>query len=97
MALYRRPRVVTEPVAVTLLVIDALEQLGVAYAIGGSLASTVHGVVRATLDTDLVADLRREQAAPLVQALGPAFYADEAAIREAVERRSSFNLIHLSS
>ena len=41
MALYRRPRVVTEPVAVTLLVIDALEQLGVAYAIGGSLASTV--------------------------------------------------------
>ncbi len=88
---------VTEPVAVTLLVIDALEQLGAAYAIGGSLASTVHGVVRATLDIDLVADLRREQAAPLVQALGPAFYADEAAIREAVERRSSFNVIHLET
>ena len=48
----------SEPVAVTLLVIDALEALDVPYLIGGSLASAVHGVARATADTDLVADLR---------------------------------------
>ena len=35
---------VEEPIAVTLLVIDALEALGVPYFIGGSLASAVHGV-----------------------------------------------------
>ncbi len=31
---------------------DALETLGVPYVIGGSLASAVHGVVRATMDAD---------------------------------------------
>jgi len=52
----------TEPVAVTLLVVEALEALGVPYLIGGSLASAVHGVARATVDADLVADLRPEHA-----------------------------------
>jgi hypothetical protein len=37
-----------DPLAVTLLVIDALERVGAAYVIGGSLASTIHGVVRTT-------------------------------------------------
>ncbi len=87
----------TEPVAVTLLVVEALEALGVPYLIGGSLASAVHGVVRATLDVDLVADLRPEHAARFAQGLGNAFYADLDAIRDAIRRRSSFNLIHLET
>jgi hypothetical protein len=33
----------TEQIAVTLAVADALEALGVPYAIGGSLASALHG------------------------------------------------------
>jgi hypothetical protein len=45
-----------EPIAVTVLVTDALDALGVTYAIGGSLASAVHGVVRATMDADLMPD-----------------------------------------
>jgi hypothetical protein len=65
-----------EQIAATLLVADALEALGVLYAIGGSCASAVHGVMRATMDVDLVADLRHENVPPLVQALGEAFYAD---------------------
>jgi len=87
----------SEPVAVTLLVIEALEALGVPYLIGGSLASAVHGVVRATLDVDLVADLRPEHAVRFVQSLGNAFYADLDVIRDAIRRRSSFNLIHLET
>jgi len=87
----------SEPVAVTLLVIQAMETLDVPYLIGGSLASAVHGVVRTTLDTDLVADLSPEHAAPLVRALGDAFYADASAIEDAINRRSSFNLIHLET
>lgn len=86
-----------EPIAVTLLVVDALETLGVRYVIGGSLASALHGVARATLDSDLVADLRIEQAAPLARMLGDAFYVDEGAIREAIQNLSSFNLIHLDT
>jgi hypothetical protein len=87
----------SEPIAVTLLVIQPLEALGVPYLIGGSLASAVHGVVRATLDADLVADLRPEHAEPLAQALGDAFYVDVEAIHDAIRRRSSFNLIHLET
>ena len=48
----------SEPLAVTLLVSEALETLGVAYFVGGSLASALHGVLRATLDADVIADLR---------------------------------------
>ncbi|MBC7250791.1 MAG: hypothetical protein H5T62_10960 [Anaerolineae bacterium] len=87
----------SEPIAVTLLVTDALEALGVPYVIGGSLASAVHGVVRATMDADLVADLRPEHAEPLARALGDAFYVDVAAIHDAIQRRSSFNVIHLET
>jgi hypothetical protein len=87
----------SEPIAVTLLVIEALEELGVPYLIGGSLASTLHGLVRTTQDTDLVADLRPEHVTPLVQRLGQGFYSDAEAIHEAIRRRSSFNLIHLES
>ena len=87
----------SEPIAVTLLVIEALEALDVPYLIGGSLASAVHGVARATADTDLVADLRLEHAEPLAQAMIDAFYVDAESIRDAVRRRSSFNVIHLET
>ena len=87
----------TEPVRATLLVIEALEALEAPYLIGGSLASAVHGVVRATMDTDLVADLRLEHAEPLAQALGDAFYVDVESIRDAIRRRSSFNVIHMDT
>jgi hypothetical protein len=86
-----------EPIAVTVLVTDALDVLGVTYAIGGSLASAVHGVVRATMDADLVADLRTEHVEPLAQALGDAFYADVETMRDAVRRHGSFNVIHLDT
>ena len=87
----------TEPIAVTLLVIDALETLRVPYFIGGSLASAVHGVIRATMDVDMIADLRLEHVEPLARILGDAFYADAEMMRDAVRRRGSFNVIHLET
>ncbi|MDY7076966.1 MAG: hypothetical protein SXV54_08580 [Chloroflexota bacterium] len=87
----------SEPIAVTLLVIDALEALDVPYLIGGSLASAVHGVARSTAGADLVADLRLEHAEPLAQALTGAFYVDAESIREAVQHSRSFNVIHLET
>jgi len=86
-----------EPIAATLLVIQALDALGAPYLIGGSLASAVHGVARATLDTDLVADLRLEHAQPLAQALEGAFYVDVEAVHDAIRRQGSFNVIHLET
>jgi len=78
-------------------VVDALERLGVAYQIGGSVASSVYGVPRATMDIDLVADLRPEHVQPLVALLQEQYYVNPEAIHEALHRRSSFNLIHLET
>ena len=78
----------------TLLVTQTLERLGISYAVGGSLASSVHGVMRSTLDVDIVADMHLEHIQPLVAALSKDFYADDEMMRDAIEHQSSFNLIH---
>lgn len=86
-----------EPLAVTLLVIDVLEALGVTYVVGGSLASALYGVSRSTLDADIVAELRAEHAERLEQMLGDDFYLDVRTIRDAIHHRASFNVIHLKT
>jgi len=83
-----------DSIHVMLLVTDVLEKLGIPYAVGGSLSSSVHGVMRSTLDVDIVADMRIEHVEPLVEALSPVFYADDEMMRDAITHRSSFNLIH---
>ncbi|MCL4393533.1 MAG: hypothetical protein M1482_01755 [Chloroflexi bacterium] len=87
----------TEPLTAALLVVDALEAMGVRYLIGGSLASAAYGIARSTADADLVADLRLDQAEQFARALEPQFYLDLEAIREAIRLRTSFNVIHLST
>lgn len=83
-----------EQTEVNLIVARTFEELGVPYFLGGSMASSVHGIYRATNDADFVADLQLPQVHPFIRLLGPAFYAPEFVIRDAVERRRSFNLIH---
>ena len=83
-----------EATRITLLVTQTLEQIGIAYAVGGSRASSLHGVRRSTLDVDIVADMRLEHIPPLVAALSKEFYADDEMMRDAIEHHSSFNLIH---
>ncbi|GAB4581033.1 MAG: hypothetical protein Fur0022_37780 [Anaerolineales bacterium] len=83
-----------EPVEVTLKVTGILERLGVSYLIGGSLASTLYGMVRTTQDSDIVADMRLEHLAPFVAALQDEFFVDDEMIAEAIQRNSSFNIIH---
>jgi hypothetical protein len=74
--------------------VEALEQVGAPYVVGGSLASTIHGVVRTTLDTDIVAGLTLAQAEPIADLLREVFCLDLDIIRDAVEKRGRFNLIH---
>jgi hypothetical protein len=47
-----------DALAAMMPVIRQFEQLGVNYFIGGSVASSLFGVPRSTLDVDLVAELR---------------------------------------
>jgi len=87
----------TQASEVALLVIAVLEELGIRYLIGGSLASTVHGTPRATLDADLLADVKTEHIKQLYEKLNRDFYISEEDMRKAFARRTSFNLIHLST
>ncbi len=83
-----------EPVEVTLKVTDVLEKLSVPYLIGGSLASTLYGMVRTTQDSDIVAEMRLEHLQPFISSLHDEFYVDDEMIAEAIQRNSSFNIIH---
>ncbi|MEN6500094.1 MAG: hypothetical protein ABFC65_06120 [Rectinema sp.] len=83
-----------EPVEVTLKVTEVFEKLGVPYLIGGSLASTLYGMVRTTQDSDIVAEIRIEHLQPFVAALQDEFYVDDEIIAESIQRHSSFNIIH---
>jgi hypothetical protein len=78
-------------------VVDAFEQLGVNYYIGGSVASSAYGLPRTTIDADIIADLRLEHVRPLVQQLQDAYYIDADMIREAIKHRSEFNVIHFET
>ncbi len=85
------------PIKALQIVADSLESLGVEFYIGGSIASAFYGEPRATIDVDIIADLGSHQAKRLEQMLGEDFYADSPMMLDAIARRSSFNLIHLST
>ena len=78
-------------------IVEALEHLRVPYHISGSVASSKHGFGRSTVDVDIVADIRDEHVLPLVKLLDPNHYVDAAMIRNAILRRSSFNVVNLST
>jgi hypothetical protein len=86
-----------ESISALMLVVTVFERLRIPYLVGGSMASALYGVARSTLDADIVADIRLDQVSELVAALGADFYADDEMIRGAIERRASFNLIHLKT
>src|SRR5512134_309345 len=83
-----------DPVELALILGRVLERLGVRYCIGGSVASSVYGEVRTTLDVDVVAELRPEHVDALVAATRSEFHVLDESVRRAVSDRSSFNLIH---
>ena len=78
-------------------VIKAFERLGISYYIGGSIASSAYGVARATMDVDMVSELKKEHVHPLAEMLRSEYYIDEEMILDAVKRKSSFNIIHLET
>ncbi|MEX2181693.1 MAG: hypothetical protein WD771_06590 [Gemmatimonadaceae bacterium] len=79
---------------IALEIAGRLEHLSVPYLIGGSLASSVHGEPRATMDVDVVADLRAQTVLALVAMLRPDYYVEEAAARAAVDTGGAFNAVH---
>jgi hypothetical protein len=83
-----------EPIAVTVLVTRVFEKLNIQYLIGGSLASTVYGMVRTTQDVDIIADMQLQHTQPFITALQGDFYMDHVMIADSIQHKSSFNSIH---
>jgi len=84
-------------IEITRKLVEVFEDLKIAYYVGGSLASSAFGIPRATLDVDVVAEITPEHATVISQLLMKEFYIDPDVILEAIERESSFNIIHLET
>jgi hypothetical protein len=85
-----------DPLSDTLREITAaLDQAGIWYAIGGSLASSARSIWRTTLDVDIIAAIAPSQAEVLVQSLGKDWYADVDEARSSIELGRPFNVIHI--
>jgi hypothetical protein len=63
----------------------------------GSVASGLHGLPRTSQDVDLVIDPTPEQLDHLLSLLGDAVYVSPEAARDALSRRSMFNVIDFES
>ena len=84
-----------DPTTGLIRLLQVLDLLEIHYLVGGSVASSLHGVWRATGDIDIVALVRSEHIEPLVEELHREFYADAGQIRTAIDAGRPFNLIHL--
>ncbi len=76
---------------------EALRSLGAEWYVGGSVASSVHGIPRATQDADIVAALRPGHGKRLAELLGDSFYIDADTAEHAIRVQRSFNVIHLET
>ena len=85
------------PVEIAWLVLQQFEQLGIEYMLVGSVASSLQGVARSTLDLDVLARIAPAQARELLLRLGHEFYVSEAAVTEALGRvQPVHSFLHVS-
>ena len=76
---------------------NALDDLKIDYAIGGSIASSVYGKVRFTQDADINVAPFGDKAEQLYSVLNEDFYISKDAMFGAISNRGCFNVIHLKS
>jgi hypothetical protein len=73
------------------------KEIGVQYLIGGSVASSMLGLSRTTMDVDIVSIITTNRVSDLYEGLKDKYYIDKEMIYDAIEKRSSFNIIHIES
>lgn len=78
-------------------VVSIFDKLQIPYFICGSMASSAHGVPRATQDIDLVADIALEKLAKFEGFIKNEFYIPEGLAADAIKEKRSFNIIHLKT
>lgn len=86
-----------QPLHDLLQVLRAFTTLSIPYALGGSMASSIHGVWRSTLDADITADPFPGKETQFASAFGEDYYLSLPAVQQALQQRSSFNIINTST
>lgn len=74
-----------------------LEEVGIPYMLTGSMAMNYYAEPRMTRDIDLVVDLEQSEVPRLASSFQSDYHMSRTAVRDAVQRRSMFNLIHRES
>ena len=87
----------TDAVDLAVAIGALLERLGVPYAVGGSVAASLFGEPRTTVDIDVAVRLNNSGLVALLGELGPQFYVPSSAAAAAVEAESLFNLLDTDS
>jgi hypothetical protein len=78
-------------------VVRVFVRLGIPYALGGSLASSIHGAARQTQDSDITAVPFPDKIPAFVGSFGDDYYLSARAVEDAHRHRSSFNIIQTST
>src|SRR5258708_6446717 len=73
---------------------DAFDWFGIPYHLSGSLAAVAYGKPRTMQGIDVVADIKFSQVQTLVTRLEQTYEVKEAVMRDAIEQRGSFGLVH---
>ena len=84
-------------VAVLRTLVNIFDKSRLAYCIGGSFASSIHGEFRATNDIDILAIFSDESFESFILNIKKGFSFEEGTLRTAVSGKKSFSLIHLDS
>lgn len=74
-----------------------LDELSIAYAIGGSVASSIYGQVRFTQDVDITTEPFDDKAEKLYELLKSQYYINKQAMYQALKSSESFNVIHFET
>jgi hypothetical protein len=85
---------VTDELAILHQVTAALDAAGIPHMVTGSIALSVYAEPRMTRDVDIVIELEASEVDRFAALFESDFHGDRDRIREAVRRRSMFNLIH---
>lgn len=78
-------------------VLSVFNHLNISFVVGGSVASSIYGIPRATNDIDILADISSNQGRQVVKMLRDEFYIDPDRVNEAIRTKASFSIIHLKS
>lgn len=73
---------------------ERFERLGIKYMLTGSMAMIEYAMMRMTNDIDIVVKLLPADADRIIKEFEPDYYVPRGRVREAISRKSMFNLLH---